>query len=289
MFRRSIILLLAVIVLLSLACGVTVNIPVDQVVAGPTQTIKINVPEPDVEAAVVLLNFGAGELKVSPGAEGDLITGVANFNVDEFKPAIEINQDEIKLETGNLEVNGIPKLNQKLVNEWDLKFSAMPMKLSISAGAYEGTYEFGGLALRSLDITDGAANVQLSFSQPNLEEMDILRYITGASNVRLSGLANANFRSMIFRSGAGDYTLDFSGKLLKDAVVSIESGISRVVVIVPDGISAKVVFKGGWANVSISGNWEKSGGEYMLSGSGPKLLITVEMGAGNLELRSSGN
>ena len=46
-------------------------------------------------------------------------------------------------------------------------------------------------------------------------------------------------------ANAGDYTLDFSGELQRDAVVNIESGISRVVVIVPREMNAKVYFKGG--------------------------------------------
>jgi hypothetical protein len=59
------------------------------------------------------------------------------------------------------------------------------------------------------------------------------------------------------------------------------------VIIVPEGVSAKLIFKGGLANVSVSGAWEKSGDEYKLTGSGPQLLITVDLGAGNLELRTS--
>ena len=43
--------------------------------------------------------------------------------------------------------------------------------------------------------------------------MSILRYETGASTVKLNGLANANFGTLIFSGGAGDYTLDFSGDL----------------------------------------------------------------------------
>lgn len=287
MSRRPVYFLIAVLTALSLACGITVNFPVDQVTAGPTQTTNIKIDEPDAQVAKVRLNFGAGELRIAPGADGALISGVASYNVDDFKPNIEIDDDEIRLETGNLEVSGVPKFDQELKNEWDLKFSAMPMQLSINAGAYEGNFEFGGLALQSLEVTDGAANVKLKFSQPNLTVMDVLRYITGASNVTLSGLGNANFRSMTFRSGAGDYTLDFSGKLQNDAVVAVESGISRVVIIVPEGVSAKLIFKGGLANVRASGSWEKSGDEYRLSGSGPSLLITVDMGAGNLELRTS--
>jgi len=98
--------------------------------------------------------------------------------------------------------------------------------------AYSGDIELGGLALKSLDVTDGAAEVSMRFSSPNLVEMDRLRYQTGASEVTLHGLANANFTSLIFRSGAGNYILDFSGSLTRDAVATVESGFSQIVIIV---------------------------------------------------------
>jgi hypothetical protein len=130
-----------------------------------------------------------------------------------------------------------------------------------------------------LEVSDGAANVNLDFSSPNLVEMSTLRYSTGASNVELSGLGNANFTSMIFRCGAGDYTLDFNGQWLRDAVVSIESGMSQVRLIVPEGLSARVIFKGGMTSVEAGDAWEKDGDEYILVGSGPTILINVDMGA----------
>ena len=71
------------------------------------------------------------------------------------------------------------------------------MDLSIDAGAYDGNMELGGLALKSLTVKDGAASVNLSFSEPNLIEMSRLSYSTGASEVKLSGLANANFTHLI--------------------------------------------------------------------------------------------
>jgi hypothetical protein len=115
--------------------------------------------------------------------------------------------------------------------------------------------------------------------------MNILRYDTGASQATLSGLANANFRAMDFRSGAGDYRLDFSGDLQQDADVTIKSGLSSIVIVVPEGTPATVRFEGGLANVDRSGAWRLSGSVYSLPGEGPELTITVEIGAGNLELR----
>ena len=87
------------------------------------------------------------------------------------------------------------------------------MDLTIAAGAYEGNLELGGLALKSLTVKDGASHVDLSFPEPNQTEMSILRYETGASDVKLTGLANANFSTLTFSGGAGNYTLDFSGEL----------------------------------------------------------------------------
>jgi len=288
MFYKPILTILAVLALVTMACGITVNIPipVDEITTGPTQTEEINVPEPDVSVVDLTLVFGAGKLNLEPGATGALVTGTASYNIEDFKPKVSSSAGEVRIETGDLKIEGIPNFSKNVENNWELKLGDSPMQLAITAGAYQGDLELGGLALKSLEINDGAADVRLKFSEANQVEMDTLRYITGASNIKISGLANANFASMIFRSGAGDYTLDFSGSLQRDAVVTIESGISQVVIIVPDGTSAKVIFNGGLTSVSKSGQWSQSGNTYTQPGNGPQLTINVDMGAGNLELRS---
>jgi hypothetical protein len=270
-----------------MACGVTINLPVDQITTGPTQTDEINVPAPQADTVDLTLNFGAGELNVSPGAETALVTGTAAYNVTAFKPKIKVDKGQVRLETGNLDIHGIPSFNSNdIKNTWDLKLGDQPMNLKINAGAYQGDIELGGLALKSLEVNDGAADISLKFSEPNKTEMETLRYITGASSVKLSGLANANFTSMIFRSGAGDYTLDFSGELQRDAVVTVESGFSQLVIIVPEGTSAKLIFKGGLTNVNMSGGWKKSGEAYVLGSGGPVITISMDLGAGTLALRT---
>jgi hypothetical protein len=183
------------------------------------------------------------------------------------------------------DINLIPVLGDELENRWDIELGSFPMELEIAAGGYQGEFDLGGIPLRELRIAEGAAKTDVSFSELNPVQMDTLRYDTGASQASLTGLANANFREMDFRSGAGDYRLDFSGDLQQDAEVSIKTGLSSIVIIVPEGTPATVKFEGGLANVDRSGSWRMSGGLYTLSGEGPELTITVEMGAGNLELR----
>ncbi len=158
------------------------------------------------------------------------------------------------------------------------------MDLTINAGAYSGTYELGGLSLTNLTIKDGASNVKLSFSQANPSEMTIFRYETGASNVKLSGLANANFGTMIFDSGAGDYTLDFSGTLKRDATITISSGLSNIILVIPQNVNANVTTESGLANINAGPGWTQNGNQYTQSNSGPKLTFLIKTGAGNLTL-----
>lgn len=279
-------LAVAVLTLVTLACGVTINLPVEQMESGPTRTKEILVENPDASSADITLAFGAGKLNISPGAENALIMGEATYNLDQLEPEISIEGEKVRIQTGDSDFKRLPRFGEDIKNVWKLQLGDMPMDLMINAGAYQGDIELGGLSLKTLEVSDGAADVRLRFSQANKIEMDTLRYLTGASNVRLSGLANANFSSMVFRSGAGDYTLDFSGELKRDAVVTIESGISQVVVVVPEGTNAKVYFKGGLANVKVDRGWEHSGDQYTLEGDGPQLIFHIDMGAGNLVLET---
>lgn len=285
LYKRLLIVLIF-ISLPTLACGLTVDIPVDKITTGPTQTEEISIPAPNSESVDLTLSFGAGKFKLGSGAQGALLTGTVTYNVEDLKPKVSVDGAKVRVETGDLKIEGIPRFSDEIRNEWDFKLGEMPIDLHINAGAYEGNVDLGGLSLQSLEINDGAANVRLKFSEPNPVTMSTFRYQTGASTVNLSGLANANFSSFIFRSGAGDYTLDFSGNLQRDAAVTVESGISRVVIIVPKGVSARVIFKGGMSSINASGGWQKSSGSYVMEGNGPTLTINVDMGAGSLELRT---
>lgn len=287
MLSRKIFLPLLVIALVTMSCGITINFPFENVRTIPTVVEDLTIPVPEGSDLLQLtLAFGAGELYLSPGAESALIEGVATYNVKELKPKVRVDGGSVRLETGNLEIQGLPNFRSRYEHKWDLKLLDTPMELTVNAGAYKGIFDLGGLSLQALRITDGASDVEVDFSTSNQVVMDSLRYETGASSVRLSRLANANFERLEFKGGAGDYTLDFSGNFQRDATVTIDTGVSSVAVIVPQNVNARLLFDGGLSNVDLSGAWERDGNDYILAGDGPRLTINVNMGAGNLELRN---
>lgn len=276
-----------VLALASLACGFTIDLP-EQVKAGPEVKESIAVTDPKLglsgveasEETRVSLSFGAGDLKVSPGAE-NLVNGTVIYNVEDLKPEIIEDGAEITIKQGDFE--GLPPFDD-IKNEWDLKLGESPMDLTIEAGAYNGDFELGGLALKNLTVNDGAADVSLSFSEPNLVEMSEFSYSTGASDVTLEGLANANFKRFIFNSGAGDYTLDFSGDLQQDATVSIDSGLSSLRLVIPSGVNAVVTIDSALVDINIGDGWSQRGNTYTQSGEGATLTIIINMGAGEITI-----
>lgn len=272
----SVILVLA---LASLACGFSIDLPARQK-AGPEVKESITVADPRSDETRLTISFGAGKLTLSPGSDAqNLVDGTAIYNVEDLKPKIQKNGNSVEILQGDF--HKLPPFDD-MKNEWDLKLSDTPLDLTVQAGAYEGNLELGGLALKSLTVRDGASHVDLSFLEPNQTEMSMFRYETGASDVKLAGLANANFSTLTFSGGAGNYTLDFSGELQRDAVVTIESGLGNLSLIIPQDVDAVVTVEGAAVNINHGSGWSQNGQKYVQNGSGPTLTVLVKMAAGNL-------
>ena len=272
---------LLVLIFVLLGCSFTVNVPT--VDTSATEKFEISQPVPAGMTEVnVVIEMGGGRLNLS-GGSAQLVEGTVLYNVQDWKPTLSVNNDRVRISQNQASNVGIPTGNIK--NDWSLKLGAVPMSLQISAGAYDGVIDLSGLALTDLEIKDGASNAIVRFDTLNPEEMDHLTYKTGASSVHLIGLANANTSQITFSSGAGDYTLDFSGELSHDLNVKINSGLSQVKIIVPANVHTIVNLTGGISNVDAQGTWTKSGSQFEANGSGSTITINIEMAVGNLVLQ----
>jgi hypothetical protein len=226
--------------------------------------------------------MGAGKLDVSGGAD-QLVEGSIRYNVNTWIPSITRSAEEIVISQRNNNSYGFP--DGDIVNEWDLQLGDFPIDLTLSTGAYEGNLDLSGLAITDLSISDGASKATVEFNSPNPVEMQRLTYKTGASDVDLLGLGNANAKEIIFESGVGSYTLDFSGDLQQDVNVSASSGMSDLTIVIPEGTQAKVTISGGLSNVDATGTWTINGSTYTCGDTGPTITIRLDMGLGNLNLR----
>jgi hypothetical protein len=268
----------------TLACSINIELP--RLKTGATETFAINEPLPSssYEIAKINLEMGAGTLNLAGGADG-LVEGTIKYNIAEWKPTVgHLDDGTIDIrQSQTSSVKGVP--TNTVVNDWQIKLSSStPLDLTLKTGANTGTLDMSGLHLRKLSVTDGASKTRMTFDKPNPEKLDSFTYTTGASQVELRGLANANFTSMMFSSGAGDYTLDFSGELKQDTSVDIKSGVSNMTIIIPKNTDVKLVNMGAISNIEIEGNWTVNGSTYTTNGEGYLLDIHVNMSIGNLKL-----
>lgn len=265
------------VALLALGCGVSV---------GPTQELVIEEPLGGAALTDVELTMGGGKLTLSPGSSG-LVTGSIRYNVEEWKPTVERSDTQIKIKQGSRK--GPSGFGGDTVNDWKLQLGNAPMRLKVSAGAYEGSYDLSGLVLQALTVRDGAAKAQVTFTSPNPGQMDRLEYETGASEVAFTGLANANFKTMEFEGGAGSYTFDFSGQLRTDERVRIKAGVGSVRIVVPLETAARVEVNTALTDISTEGTWTVSGRTYSTAAVGGErqtktVTIVLDMSVGSLKL-----
>jgi hypothetical protein len=274
------ILSIIIITLVLLGCSLTVNVPTVETVA--TRTYEISEPVPaGVTMSNVEIEMGAGTLSISGGSD-NLVDGTVTYNVTQWAPKVSDISNGVRISQEHSSNVGIP--DDDIKNDWVLQFGSTPIALKISAGAYDGTIDLSGLSITDLEIDDGASRATVRFDSLNPVEMSRLEYNTGASQVELFGLANANVSDISIGSGAGNYTLDFSGELQRDVIVSIASGMSNVKIIVPDGTHIVVEITGGLSNVDPSGTWTINGSTYTAGSGTPTIHVYVEMAMGNLEL-----
>ncbi|MDT8897400.1 toast rack family protein [Thermanaerothrix sp. 4228-RoL] len=287
MFTRSLVLLTGLLLITSLACSITVDlpnlrVPTMQVTTPKVITIDEPLPAGTTQPIRLRLEMGMGELRLQAGAEG-LIEGSIRYNLPEWEPQILRGENALTLTQRQTE--GQLAFPKDTINEWDLKLGNYPLDLSINAGAYKGELDLSGVPLTRLQISDGASEARVIFNTPNPLPMEQLRYRTGASKVELVGLGNTKAAEIVFEGGTGAYTLDFSGDLSQDTKVQIKSGVSQVVLIIPEETPARVEITGGLNNITPQGTWSIRDGVYEKSGSGARLLIEIQMGVGSLELK----
>ena len=279
MKKNKWIVLCSLILLVSLACSVSA--PSTPVPVSEKQTFSVMQAAPgDRSETQINIGMGAGNLTLSGGSE-QLVEGKVVYNLASLAPSIKTGEHSWSInQSGDLK--GMP--GSDFVNEWNLRLGKTPIDLSINAGAYTGKMDFGGVALTQLVVRDGASKNTITFSLPNPAKMARLEYYTGASNVEMSGLANANFDEMRFEGGAGSFSLDFSGQLKRDGHVQVVGGVNNITVTIPKGTPATINLTGALSNVNTEGTWTVHGKTYQTDGSGPHLVIDIENGVGNLSL-----
>jgi hypothetical protein len=240
------------------------------------------------------VRFGAGRLDIVPGTRRALVSGEAVYNNELFTPTVRTEGGKTILSAGDghLElrefIDSWSKIRDHL-NRWELELAPVPTELELELGASSASLDLGGLPLRRLKLSQGAADLTLDFDRPNPVEMAALTYNGGASRGTLRGLANANTPRVEVYGGGGAFNLDFSGRLRRDLAVKVEAGAGEVTMSFPLEADVEVTTHTGLAVVDFRGTWNRPSEHlYRHPGQradrGPRITVDASVLAGKLLL-----
>ena len=273
--------LIVMVALLAAACTSGGGAQI-KTVSTQTQAVSVPLPADATKPTDLTIRLGAAEVVMGMGA-ARLADGTVQYNVSDLQPSVSTSGTKAEIN------QTVPKgtLPKDMVNKWNLRFSnAVPVNLSILAGAYSGTWDLGGLRLQSLKWEEGDSRSKISFNLANPEKLDSFTFKTGASTVEMNNLVNLNFGTMSFQGEAGSYKLNFGGKLKRSATVEIKTAASTLDVVVPVGTTAIINLKSKVSNIKTVGSWTTSGTTYTTGkeDAADKLTVNIDMGAGQLTL-----
>lgn len=299
MKRKTLILPLALIICLTLACSFDLSdlpelteLPFEgELEVGSMEEYEEQIPSEGVEEADVIVRFGAGKIAIAPGTPDTLLHGEFRTNVVEWAPEVTWRNGTLRIEQENIERIGIPTTSSA-ENEWDLEFSPdVPLDMRVQIGASQGNLDFSGLSLTNLRIETGASDLDVQFDAPNPVEMDELRIQAGAADLTVDGIGNASPQRAHIQGGAGSLDLGFDGQWSGSAGVEIESGMGALTLRLPRDIGVRVAIKDAIGEVSADAGLTRSGDAYVNQAYGEtenELTIEVTIGLGSLDLELIG-
>jgi hypothetical protein len=128
----------------------------------------------NAESVRVEIDLGAGDLKVTGGAE-KLMEADFTYNVDELKPEVKYADGTLVIwqpETEGLRID--LRSIQDFRNEWGLRLNdRVPMDLRLDMGAGTSDLQLAGLSLTGLDITLGASESRIDLSGDWARDLDV--------------------------------------------------------------------------------------------------------------------
>ena len=231
MWRKKQILVWLIVVamfLFSLGCEATGfdELGIEEVELGEVQEETRVVELAGDDDIRVKIRFGAGDLLIEGGAE-ELLEANFIYNIAEWKPQIEYSARHLVIQQPTYKKLAF---SDEVRYEWLLRFNDnVSSDLSIDFGAGEAEID-----LRHLAVTDLSMKV-------------------GAGEVQVDARGNQTLESLNLDLGAGDASLDLRGNWSEDVDVSIQGGLGRTTIVLPQDIGVRVDVTKGIGSIHADG------------------------------------
>jgi hypothetical protein len=140
---------------------------------GELRTESQSVELGDASSVRIEIDFGAGDLQVSGGAQ-ELLEADFTYNVARLKP--EVEYEDGTLAVSQPDEKGLPDLRNitDFRNDWGLHlYDDLPMDLQVNVGGGTGDLQLAGLSLTGLDVSLGAGDFTVDLRGDWARDLDV--------------------------------------------------------------------------------------------------------------------
>ena len=192
---------------------------------GALVTESQSVEQGEAEAVRVDIDFGAGILDLTGGAEKLLEADFA-YNVTRLAPQVEYTEGTLVVRQPG--ANGVPDWRglTGFRNEWELRLcDEVPMELRVKLGAGTSDLQLAGLSLTGLDVNLGAGDHALDLSGDWARDLDVT-IDAGAARLRVRLPRDVGVRVEI---DDGPHTVEAAGLTqVENVYTNAAYGVSEV-------------------------------------------------------------
>ena len=189
----------------------------------------------------VRIRYGAGRLSINPGEPGSLYRMHLRYDEDTFEPVARYENDRLDLGVESIR-NHIDWPRDRDSGEMALTLARnVPMDLDLEFGAVRAVLDLGGLQMTELNVSTGASESRISFSEPNPIRMRSAAFEAGAADFHVRDLGNLNAEEISVDAGVGNVVLAFTGHWQRDAEVAVDMGLGALELRFPEGLGVQVI------------------------------------------------
>jgi hypothetical protein len=215
------------------------------------------------------IDYGAGTLRLAPGAERDLYRVSMAYDPERYVPLSEFDagSGSVRLGVASAGAGGfhIGARRQLDQTAFVTLSPAVALDLALQLGAAEADLELGGLHLSTLRVSTGASRTTLRFSRPTAGRCEHAEITAGAADISVLALGNSRCRRVRFEGGVGKVLLDLSGAWLSGTQIDAHMAIGALTLRLPRDVGIRLTLDRFLSSFPTAG-WTRQGNAYLSPG-----------------------
>ncbi|MFN4150471.1 MAG: SHOCT-like domain-containing protein [Candidatus Sericytochromatia bacterium] len=231
---------------------------------GLNESITLNTPEKNIiperivkfekynfeDSLDINIDLGITNFKLTKIEDSDFLYKLEYIDNEEFKSKAAYYNKQLQItglakRVNNLDLSTlqdfVDPVSKKMILELNKNVKYF---FKVKLGGGNAFLDFSDLRLKRLRLSSGACDTKIVFGNSTKEEIDYLKFESGASNLDIKGISNTNCPEIELSLGACNTSLDYSGNLSRNIYTDISVRVGKINLLIPEEYGVKIKSSG---------------------------------------------